>query len=215
LSALYPSSTFKSQTGEISGQVVLNEKGFVGAYVTAVKADEPDLTLGFFSQNAENNLIIKGMQNVAGFSEEDGQFLLQGLKPGKYKVIVQNASGFMGFSLANINDYLSAYGSSGAFPLQFLQTTTCSEYKSLSLSDLSTAETSASEFTIAANQGYCGLKIEANSSRGICGSSGNLQSSCQADGGGCAMHSQKEPSSNFILLLLMAGAILLLRRLRA
>lgn len=221
---VYPQDNDSSTHGQISGQIFLNGNPMIGAHVVAIKANESDLSFQTYPPTTQNYLVPKGMQNVSGFTENNGAFLIRGLKPGNYKVFVQGASDFMGLGYENITEFLSLYGTSQSLPLGVFQTSQCLSFGGVTTANFSDKYSAASEFSIQADQGYCEIEISATRGKSICSTAGTYQSKCRDLSGnsnesdGCSLKSKAPEPTNisfFIFVAFLASAIILRHRPQA
>lgn len=186
LSNLYPNDQFAAATSKIAGRVYYGSDPFVGAQVVAIKVDEADQSFNFFPNESSGDLVVKGMKNVSTFSEEDGDFEIPGLEPGNYKIAVQDADGFLTFTLANVNDFLRTNASFNVMPTAFFKNPDCANGATLTPSNIASEFAGLSAFNLLAGRALCGVEILARTGAQNCLSTAEDSSSCDSDGG-CTM----------------------------
>lgn len=190
IGSLYPDSSFQSSTAKISGRVFYNNRAYVGALVTAVKADASDVSLNAPASYPQD-LILKGMSNVSAFSEQDGRFEIKGLQPGPYVLFVQDGEDFLNFSLANVSEFLALMYTASYMPVSIPTSPDCPTTSlALAPSTWSAAYASAERYVLAAGQSLCNVEIVAKSGTGSCKGEPHVAGSC--GGGGCQLDASSE-----------------------
>jgi len=213
LSWLYPNSSFASSTGTIEGRVFYNDRPYVGAHIVAAKLNESDLAYPFYPSSGAGDLLVRGLQNVATFSEQNGYFKIPGLNPGSYVLSVQDGESFLNFSLSNVNDYLRQNRSVSEIPTAFYRSPDCGSDSILSLNDFTNQYNAAAAFLVGAGRSYCGVDFQAKTGESFCTNSPRESNSC--GGGGCQVSENSKAFSGIMgILLSVAGllAILVLHR---
>lgn len=201
LAKLYPTSEFRTQTSEISGQIKLNGEPFVGAHVVAYKSGESDLQLLEVGSSGSADLVFKGMQNIGAFSEVDGRFTLPGLTEGTYGLLVQDGDTFLSFSLSRVNTYLDRFGTSQLIPNQFF-----------SISAASDQSNTASLIEVVSGSSLCDLEIVSGEPAEGIPSAQNSGQCRSSGGGGCAMKATERTDAATLAALGFLFALIFLRR---
>ena len=218
ISSLYPAKNFASETATIAGRVMYDNNAYIGAHVIAIRTEASDNRFIFATDTQTNidSLIVKGMSTVSAFSEQKGKFVIKGLVPGHYKVIVQDSNNFLKFGLDNVNAYLGVYGSSNVFPLEILNETDCANGSIVTSDNINELYSNAYSVDLSAGIGLCDVQVQARTGGDICGEKTlPEEGSCSSGGGGCQLEPEAaEEGFNLknhpgIILMLVGGFVIL------
>lgn len=221
LGDLYPTDAHKNETHTVEGRARYAGKNFIGAQVIALNQESPDTDVVFFPAAAPTDMIIKGIDNVAAFSEEDGRFKLPGLKPGAHSFIVQDGDTFLTFSLDNVNQFLSTFASANIFPNQFWFDPDCADEPITDSGNVAALLASVPVLGLSAGKRTCNLEVEAHIGGSRCGGGPGINKG-KCSGGSCVFISgeSQTPTGTFLvwilsLILLFAARIRVRARARS
>ena len=213
---IHPVPDANRSYARIQGRVLYNGEPYVGAHVIAVKYNESE---PHFSDDS-SFLLVKGLKNVSTFSGQDGVFSLDYLEPGGYRLVVQNARNFFGWTFATVNQFFEKFSSLSSFPLDVYSNSYCATISGLSAASFSADFSVAPAFSLTANQSICGLDFHGNAPSGQCAQSPELRSGTSCGGGGCSLSVAASSGYNQDMkflgtILFVVGSLIILLSLKS
>jgi len=180
---IHPVPDANRSYARIQGRVLYDGEPYIGAHVIALKYNESE---PHFSDDS-SFLLVKGLKNVSTFSGQNGDFSLDYLEPGGYRIVVQSARNFFGWSFSTVNQFLNKFNTPYNFPLDVYSNSYCSTISGLSEDNFSADLSAAPAFSLHANQSICGLDFQGNAPQGDCAQSPEIRTGTSCGGGGCSL----------------------------